>query len=95
MFDLQTMQTSSSPTFKANKTQQIKADNAYLNEANSNMPDHFRSSINRAADNRTSQALTNKIYTDCSDFLCIGCFEDMFGLQVKDDNWPYQDTTGG
>ena len=51
----QTMQPSKSPTLKANKAQQIKKNNADVHDANSNMPDSFRSSIQKAADKWASQ----------------------------------------
>ena len=35
--------------------------------ANSNMPDYFRSSINRAADRRASNVLTQKIHNEFGD----------------------------
>ena len=53
------MQASSSPSCKANKAQQIKADNMDVNNANSNMPGYFRSGINRAAYKTASQVLKN------------------------------------
>ena len=40
-------------------------------DANSNMPDYFRSSINRAGDKRTSKVLMQKIYIQFSDNLFI------------------------
>ena len=46
-FDFQTMQVSNGPNCKAYKGQQIKADTVDVNDANSNMPDYFRYSINR------------------------------------------------
>ena len=57
MFDSQTMQVSNSSSCKANEVKQIKVDNADVNDANSNMPDYFKSSINRVADKRASQVL--------------------------------------
>ena len=53
-------QPSSGSCCKANKGQQIKTDNVEVNYANSNMPDYFRSSINRTADWRASQVLRQK-----------------------------------
>ena len=60
------------------------ADNEDVNDANSNKPDYFRSSINRAAHKRANQVLMNKIHNEFSYifFSGIGCFEDMFSLQV-------------
>ena len=49
------MWASNSPSCKVNIAQQMKADNAAVNDANSNMPDYFRSSTNRAADKRAGQ----------------------------------------
>ena len=51
------------------------------------MLNYFRSSINRAADKRAGQVLTNKIHNEFSDvfsFSGIGCFEGTINLQVKD-----------
>ena len=56
-FDFQTIQPSSRSSCKANTGQQVKTDNMDLVDANSNMPDYFRSSINRAVDKRVSQVL--------------------------------------
>ena len=67
-FNSQTMQASNDPSCKANKVQEIKADNADVNDANVNMPDYFRSNINRATDIRTHWVLINKIHNEFSDF---------------------------
>ena len=53
-FGSETIQVSSVLSCKANKVQQIKADNADASDANSNIPEYLRSSINRAADKRAS-----------------------------------------
>ena len=42
-------------------------DNVDVYDANSNMSDYFRSSVNRAADKRASQILT-KIFSEFSEF---------------------------
>ena len=52
---------SNSPSCKANKAQWIKAANVDVNDVNSNMPDYFQTSINRAADKRVSQILMQKV----------------------------------
>ena len=67
MFDSQTIKASNSINCKANKAQQIKVTNVDVNDANSNMPNYFRSSINRAADKRASQVLMNKTHNEFSD----------------------------
>ena len=86
-FDSQTVQASNGPSIKANKAQQIKADNVDLNDANSNMPDYFRYSSNRAADKRARQILMNIMHSEFSDsFSEIVHFEGMFSLHVKDDS---------
>ena len=66
IFDDQTMQTSNNHSCKANKVQQIKADSANVNDGNSNMPDYFRSRINKAADKRACQVLMSKIHNGFS-----------------------------
>ena len=67
MFDSQTMQASIGPICKTNKAQKVKADNADVNDANSKMPDYFRSSINREANKGASQVLMNKIHNETKD----------------------------
>ena len=52
---------------KQTMVQQIKADNADINDANSNKPGYFRSSINKIADKRVSQVLMNKMHNEFSD----------------------------
>ena len=69
MFDYQTIQPSSGYSYKANTGQQIKPDNVDIDNANSSMPSYFMSSINRSADKRESQILTQKIHGEFSDFL--------------------------
>ena len=59
-FDFQRTQPSNAPSCKANMGLQIKTDTMDLNDANSNMPDYFRSSINRTADKRASQVIMHK-----------------------------------
>ena len=89
--DPQTIQPFNSLSCKANKAQQIKADKVGVNDANSDMPYHFRSSINRAADKKASQVLMQKTHNKFRDcFYKNGCFEGTISLQVKDDSWPYQ-----
>ena len=44
----------------------IKTDNVDVKETNANMSDHFKFSINRAAEKRASQILTNKIHNKFS-----------------------------
>ena len=56
-------------------------DNAGAVDANSNMSDYF--SINRAADKRASQVLTQEIHNEFSNFSGIEYFEGMFRLQVE------------
>ena len=63
---------------------------AYVNDANANMPDYFRSSINRAADKRASLVLMNKIHNGFSHVFFSGI--GTFSLQMKDSNHPYQVT---
>ena len=58
------MQAFNGPSCKVNKAKQNKADNAYVNDANANKPDYFRSSIKRVADKRASQVLRNKIQNE-------------------------------
>ena len=53
-FDSQTIGPSNGPSFRANKTPQIKTDKADANNTNANMQDYFGSSINRAADIKAS-----------------------------------------
>ena len=63
-FNSLTIQASSGPSCKennANKAQQIKVDNADINNANTDMPHYFRSSLNKAADKGVCQALTHKL----------------------------------
>ena len=90
----QTIQPSNGSSCKANKGQQIKTDISGVNDANSNMSDYFRSSINRAADRRASMLLMKTMH-EFSDVLSeVGCFEGTFNLQVKDGSWPYQAPPG-
>ena len=60
--DSQTILPSNGSSCRANKAQKIKADNTDVNDTYSNMPNYFRSSINRAADQEASQVL-KKNYT--------------------------------
>ena len=69
VFDSPRMQASNSPSCKANKPQQIKADNADANDANSNMPESFRSRINSTIDKTASQVLMSIMHNKFSDFL--------------------------
>ena len=58
---------------------------------NTNMPDYFRSSTNKAADKRANNALTNKIHNEFSYvFSATGCFQGTFSLLVKDGSQLYQ-----
>ena len=67
-FNLQTIETFSSPSCRANKALQIKTDKVDANDTNANIPDYFRSSSNRDADKRASEVFTNKIYHEFSIF---------------------------
>ena len=58
--DAQTKQPSNSPSCKANEGQQIKTDNVDIHDGNANIPDYFRSNINRAADKSASQVFLQK-----------------------------------
>ena len=51
-FDAQTIQPSNGSSCKANKAQQIKKDNPDVNDANSNRPIFFRSTITKASETR-------------------------------------------
>ena len=55
------------PSCKENISQQFNTDNVDVNDANANMSNYFRCSINRAADKRASQVLMNKIHNEFSD----------------------------
>ena len=94
MFDSQTMQASTVPKCKSNELLQTKADNADVNEINSNTPSYLRSSTNRAADKKVSQVLMNKIHNEFSTVLSgTGCFEGTFSLKIKDDSQQNQSPT--
>ena len=67
-FDSQAIQLSIGPSHNKNTDQKIKLNNADAFNANSNIPDYFRLSMNRAADKRASQVLTEKIHNEFSDF---------------------------
>ena len=84
-FDLQTMEASNGPSCKTNKAQPIRIDNVDAYYANANSPYYLRSSINRAADKRPSQVLTNSVI-----FFKNRLFEGTFSFQMKDDSQPYQ-----
>ena len=60
----QTIQPSNSPRCKANRSQQTKRDYVGVNDANSNMSDHLRSSMNKTADKRASKVLMPKIHSE-------------------------------
>ena len=53
-------------SYYANKAQQVKKGNVDINDANANMPNYFRSCINRAADKKSTEALANKIHNEFS-----------------------------
>ena len=59
-FYFQKIQPSNISSCKANTGQWIKTDNADVIDADSNMPDYFRSSINRTADKKPTQVLKKK-----------------------------------
>ena len=56
MLNSQTMQVANGPNCKANKAQQTKVDTVEVNDTNSNMPNYFRSSTDRAANKSRSGA---------------------------------------
>ena len=60
-FEYQTIKPPNCSSYKANTGHWIKTDNADVVDANYNMPDYFRSSINKASDKRASQILMQKI----------------------------------
>ena len=105
-FDMGTRHAEDSQNFITNKDPQTKldADNAsgdktnILNYHNSStnktqMLDYFHSIDNKEADKRESEAITNRIHSECNDlFSGIGCFEGTFPLQVKEGSHPYQTT---
>ena len=65
----------------------------YLNSSTNktHMPDYFHSGYNKEADMRVRETITNRIHNEFNDLISgIGCFEDMFPLQVKDGTHPYQ-----
>ena len=56
-----------------------------------NVTEHFRSGVNKAADKMANEVLTNKTHNEFSDVLLgIGCFEVIPSLQVKDGSQPYE-----
>ena len=57
-FDCQTIQSSSTSFCKTNTDRETKSDNADVIDAYSNIPDYFRSSINKAAHKKACQVLT-------------------------------------
>ena len=65
-FDSQTVEASNGPSCRKSKALHIKTDKVDANDMNANMPDYFRSSINRAADKRAKEVLT-KMYNEFSD----------------------------
>ena len=65
----------------------------YFNSSKSitNTPDYLNSSYNKQADKRTNGTITNRILNAFNNlFSGIGCFEDMFSLQVKEGSHLYQ-----
>ena len=67
-FDSQTIETSNAPGDRTSEVPQFKTDKADANDTDANMPDYFRSGINRTADRRASQVLMNKRHNEFSDF---------------------------
>ena len=59
-FDSQRIQPSNNPRCKTNKTQQNRTGNTNIDNANSNVPDYFKSGMKRATDKRVSQLLIQK-----------------------------------
>ena len=60
---------------------------------NPNMPHHFRSSTKTQKESNPINC--KKIHGKYSDvFTGIGCFEDMYKLQVRQCNCPYQTLPG-
>ena len=69
-FYSQSIQPSSGSSHNTNLDQKIKTDNTDEANANSNMSDYFRSSINRVAHKRTSQVLMQKCTMNSVMFPC-------------------------
>ena len=82
---MQTIEMSNSPNYRTNESLQIEGDNVGMHDGKLNLPDYFKSSTNKVADNRASEVLRNKIHNEFSDVLPgIGCLEGTFTLHVKD-----------
>ena len=90
--DSQTIQPSSRSSGRANTGQQIKTDNVDVVDANSSIADYLRSSINRGAEERTSQVLTQKYTMNSAMYLFseMGHFKGILSLQEKESSKPYQ-----
>ena len=63
-FNSQTAEASNDPGFRIKKAPQNKTNKAHANDTNANMPDYFRSNINRTVDKGGSEVLTNKIHNE-------------------------------
>ena len=84
-FDLQTVEAFYSHSCRTSITLWNITDKADAHDNNTDLPDYFRSSTNRAADKGASEILTNKIHNEFNDiFPSIDHFEGTFTLQVKD-----------
>ena len=66
-FDSWTIEASIRHSYKPNKAPQNKTDKIDVYDNNATMPDYFRSSISRTADNKATEILTNKIHIAFSD----------------------------
>ena len=85
------MEPHSTLSCKVNTDRESRSDDTDVIAVNSNIPDYLRSSTEKDAHNCTSQIITQRIHNEFrDDFTEIGCFDDTFRLQVKEDSWPYQ-----
>ena len=66
-FNSQTIEVSTSPSYRKNRALQNKRNKADAHNTNADMSDYFRSSTSRAVDKRASKVLINKILNKFSD----------------------------
>ena len=74
-FNPQTIEATSSPSCRTNRTMQNDTDKGGTHDNNKNMPDYLRSSTSKAADERESEVLTNEIYSYLSNIARYKLFQ--------------------